>query len=61
MAWNDEALIECKLPFKCPRTWGQLEWTEAEGIRHCPEGDREVHLALTEEDFRRHAEGIVWL
>ncbi len=25
-------------------------------ITHCPECDRDVHLALTEEDFRRHAD-----
>ncbi len=29
----------------------------AAGIRHCPECNRNVHLALTEEDFRRHADG----
>ncbi len=57
MAWDDEAIIECHLSFKCPRTWGQLQRTEAEGTRHCPKCNRDVHLALTEEDFRRHADG----
>ena len=57
MAWNDEATIACEFAFKCPKTWGQLTPTEAEGIRHCSECDRDVHLALTEEDFRRHADG----
>jgi len=56
MAWNDDARIECQLSFKCPRTWGKLTPTETEGIRHCSECDRDVHLALTEINFRRHAD-----
>ena len=56
MAWNDEAVIECRLTFRCPRTWGQLTPTKTEGVRHCSECERDVRLALTAEDFRRHAE-----
>lgn len=56
-AWNSEARISCKLSFKCPRTWAQLSITDTVSIRHCPACDRDVHLALTEEDFRRQAEG----
>ena len=56
MAWNEEAIIDCQLAFRCPRTWGQLAPTKAKGIRHCSECERDVHLALTAEDFRQHAE-----
>ena len=56
MAWNEEAIIDCHLAFRCPRTWAQLTPTKVEGIRHCAECDRDVHLALTAEDFRRHGE-----
>ncbi len=56
MAWNDEAIIDCQLAFRCPRTWGQLSPTKTDGIRHCSECERDVHLALTAEDFRRRAE-----
>lgn len=57
MSWNDEARIACEFAFKCPKQWDRLVSTATEGIRHCPECDRDVHLALTEEDFRRHADG----
>ena len=56
MAWNDEAKISCAFRFKCPKVWDNLRPTQQEGIRHCPECNRDVHLALTEEDFRRHAD-----
>ncbi len=56
MAWNDEAKISCAFRFKCPKVWDNLQPTQHEGIRHCPECDRDVHLALTEADFRRHAD-----
>ncbi len=39
----------------CPHFGGPL--TIIAGIRHCPECNWDVHLALTEEDFRRHADG----
>ncbi len=38
----------------CPHFGGPL--TIIAGIRHCPECNWDVHLALTEEDFRRHAD-----
>ena len=56
MAWNDEDIIKCHFSFQCPRTWGQLTPTNTESIRHCSECERDVHIALTEEDFRHHAE-----
>ena len=56
LAWNDEARISCAFSFKCPKTWDRLTPTANASIRHCSECDRDVHLALTEEDFRRHAE-----
>ena len=57
VAWNGEARISCDFSFKCPKTWERLSPTDITSIRHCPECERDVHLALTEEDFRRHAEG----
>jgi len=56
MSWNEEARISCRFSFKCPRLWGRLQPTADEGVRHCPECDRDVHLALTEENFRQHSE-----
>ncbi len=56
MSWNEEARISCWFSFKCPRLWDRLQPTAEQGVRHCPECDRDVHLALTEEDFRRHSE-----
>ena len=56
MAWNDVAKISCEFRFKCPKVWDNLQLTQQEGIRHCPECNRDVHLARTEEDFRRHAD-----
>lgn len=55
--WNDETRISCEFKLRCPKVWGGLQPTAVEGVRHCPECDREVHLALTEDDFRRHEEG----
>lgn len=55
--WNDEARISCEFTFKCPKVWSRLQPTSVEGVRHCQECQREVHLALTEDDFKRHAEG----
>jgi hypothetical protein len=56
MTWNDEARISCEFSFKCPKQWDRLQPTSLEGVRHCPECDRDVYLALSEEDFRRHAD-----
>lgn len=56
-AWNTDAKIACAFSFKCPKQWDRLQPTARDGVRHCPACDRDVHLALTEEDFRLHAEG----
>lgn len=55
MSWNEEARISCRFKFKCPKVWRLLQPTEREDVRHCSECDRDVHLALTEEDFRQHS------
>jgi len=56
-AWNEEVRIACDFSFQCSKTWEYLSPTDNAGIRHCQECNRDVHLALTEEDFRRYAEG----
>ncbi len=55
-SWNEEARISCEFRFKCPRTWEGLQPTADEGVRHCGACERDVHLAMTEQDFRRHRE-----
>jgi hypothetical protein len=55
MSWNEESKIHCEFTFKCPKFWDCLQPTPVEDIRHCPECDRDVHLARNEEQFRRHA------
>ena len=54
MNWNEEARIDCHFLFKCPQRWDRLQPTAEERVRHCTECDRDVHLALTEEEFQRH-------
>ena len=56
MNWNEEARITCSFRFKCPQVWNRLQPTQVESVRHCTECQRDVHLALTEEDFRKHSE-----
>ena len=56
MSWNEEARIGCRFHFKCPQLWSRLQPTPAERVRHCPECDRDLHLALTEEDARIHSD-----
>ena len=56
MSWNEEARIGCRFHFKCPQLWSRLQPTPAESVRHCPECDRDVHLALTEGDVRIHSD-----
>lgn len=56
MAWNDDAQIACRFAFTCPQQWSQLQPTETDDVRHCAACDRDVHLALTEADLRRHCE-----
>ena len=54
--WNEEARISCEFAFKCPKVWNRLAPTDNAHIRHCSACDRDVHLALSQEDFRRSAE-----
>lgn len=54
--WNAEARIVCSFSFQCPKQWDQLVPTNQPTIRRCTICHREVHLALTEEDFRRYRE-----
>ncbi len=56
MNWNEEARIACHFLFKCPQKWDRLQPTAEEGVRHCHECDRDVHLVLTEEEFRQYSE-----
>lgn len=56
LEWDDAARISCEFAFKCPRLWERLTPTENGNVRHCSACDRDVHLALTEEDFRQHAD-----
>lgn len=56
MAWNDEAQITCRFAFTCPQQWSKLQPTEQADVRHCAACNRDVHLALTEVDLRRHCE-----
>ena len=56
MNWNEEARIACHFLFKCPQKWDRLQPTVEEGVRHCVECDRDVHLVLTEEEFRQYSE-----
>lgn len=55
MAWNEEGRIRCRFEFTCPQFWSRLQPTDKDDVRHCAECDREVHLALSEEAFRRHS------
>jgi hypothetical protein len=55
LEWN-EARISCQFSSKCPKTGDRLVSTGLVSVRHCPECDRDVHLVLTEDNFRRHAE-----
>lgn len=56
MSWSEEAWISCQFRFKCPQLWDCLQPTGVEGVRHCPECRRDVYLALTERDFRKHSD-----
>lgn len=55
-AWNGAARISCEILFKCPKQRDRLQPTAVAGVRHCSACDRDVHLALTEENFRRHTD-----
>lgn len=54
MGWNEQTRITCQFHFKCPQLWDRLFLTNRDGVRHCSECNRDVHLALTQEDFSRH-------
>jgi len=55
MTWDPAIKVKCEFKFKCPKVWDLLEPTQVDGVRHCPACDRDVHLAMTEEDLRTHA------
>lgn len=54
--WNEKAWISCEFRFKCPQVWDRLLPAAGEGVRHCLECERDVYLALTEEDVRKHSD-----
>jgi hypothetical protein len=54
--WNAETRIACAFSFQCPQTWDRLAPTNEATVRHCTTCDRDVQLALTEEDFRHYQE-----
>lgn len=56
LVWNEEARIRCEFRFKCPQVWDRLRKTAVEGVRRCPECNRDVYLALTEEDVRKYSD-----
>ncbi|MDR4485429.1 MAG: hypothetical protein R3B95_19900 [Nitrospirales bacterium] len=54
--WNAKDRIACTFSFQCPKKWDQLESTSDPTVRHCSVCNQKVHLALTEEDFRRYSD-----
>lgn len=42
-------ITNCKLVFKCPKQWEELDITANQGIRFCHACDRGVYLAEDEE------------
>ncbi|ULA58344.1 MAG: hypothetical protein LZF60_50076 [Nitrospira sp.] len=56
MAWNEEAQIRCRFACICPQLWNRLEPTEKDDVRHCSPCNRDVYLASSEADVRRHSE-----
>lgn len=52
--WNEEAHIACAFSFRCPQVWNRLQCTADPLVRHCLTCDKDVHLAMTEEDFERY-------
>lgn len=37
--------------FECPKTWGALEKTNVDSVRHCSSCDRNVYLSVTVDGF----------
>lgn len=56
MEWNEQARIRCQFHFTCPQLWNRLIPTNNDRVRHCPECNQDVYLALTEADMRRHGQ-----
>ena len=49
---KDRAPIEgCVFAFECPKTWGALEKTNIDSVRHCSSCDRNVYLSVTVDAF----------
>ena len=42
-----------KPKFKCPELWKNLNLTGDEKVRHCDKCNRDVYLAITDEDLGR--------
>ncbi len=55
MGWDDEARIRCRFAFICPQLWKQLEPTAQASVRHCFQCNRDVYLAVTESELKRHS------
>lgn len=55
LPWNHVSRVARAFTFQCPKQWDCLEQTKDSTVRHCSECNRDVHLALTEEDFRRYS------
>jgi hypothetical protein len=52
---NSDKSISCEFAFKCPLRWSQFTPTEQENVRHCSECNRNVHLALSQEELNHLA------
>jgi len=54
--WNDPLKLSCEFTFQCPRRWEHFALTDRIDVRHCAQCDRDVHLVISEQEYRRHAE-----
>ena len=41
----------CKVAFKCPQFWSELQETEDSEIRHCKDCNKNVYRCTTDEDI----------
>ena len=47
---------EWKFATQCPERWHNLQQTEQDAVRHCGTCNKLVHLCLTEDEVKKHAE-----
>lgn len=47
--------ITCKLKFKCPNEWTELDLTPVPGIRFCTDCQSNVYFAATQSEFEQYA------